>query len=165
MNIFGLDIGFDNIINFGTDLLFGGDKDDDAGILGNIIGDEDSGFLGIAKSGLQAYSKISQAGKAGEGEETETTIRQPSIRRFERPMYSGAGQAQGSPLLQNPRVRQALRNLASRTQSSSLLDYNLDKSFRTSINQRQGRKTLGLESPRITRKTAPIKAAEVSKRD
>ena len=158
---FNLVSGFDDWISGGfnivTDFISsGGSKFIDT--------DVSDGFLSLAKSGLSTMARMRSQAALQKQENSRITTRRASIKRFERPLYSGQGGGTNTPFGYNiPQVADAHARLAARIGSGGLSDPNLDRLFRTAVNLQQGRRTIGLDRPSVSRTKGPSQPAQVTK--
>jgi hypothetical protein len=139
-----------NAIDFGADFLLG-DKEYESG---DVVGPRSGGFLDTLRGGLK---KTMEQGEAREKQQREQLrhVRPDLVRPGSRPDFQAQSMAPVNPLLRNPSVQRAMRNLSSRAYANSDMN-RLGRDLRVAMNRRQGQRTIGVEparAPKVTKTT------------
>lgn len=130
---------------------------------GDVVG-RSGGFLDLAKSGAKAYSAMSESDEDKEAFQA-TKFERPQLQRFRGRAPDARLSNIANPVgLQNARIETAIRKFMNRQSSNSHMS-RMQQDISVARNIRQGRKTTGLEAPKIPAvagmKIAPVRKESV----
>lgn len=143
-----------NAIDFGADFLLGDEEMSSDKARAGQGPSRSGGFLDTLRGGLK---KTMEQGEAREEQQEQLRHRNPpGVRVGSRPAFQAESMRPVNPLLRNPAVQRAMRNLSSRAYANSDMN-RLGRDLRVAMNRRQGQRTIGVEPARMPKvtKTAP----------
>ena len=143
-------------IDFGADFLLGEETYDDDAYETNAPSTKSrsGGFLDTLRGGLK---KTMEQGEKREEQQQQLRHRDPpGVRVGSRPAFRAESMRPVNPLLRNPAVQRAMRNLSNRAYANSDMN-RLGRDLRVAMTRRQGQRTIGVEparAPKVTKTAA-----------